>query len=337
MKILFNTHFHAFQNMGGGEVVLLRTKEALEAKGIQVDLFDQWTSKLSNYDVIHDFSSLSWRNWHVYKSFGAKLAVTPVMWPKIQFPYPQLELIKGGLKYLSGIRSPEANFKEALKLPDIFFPTTLQEQLRIQTRYHLHDESRFQVIPNGVSLPPKGDIENSFIKEFKTEDYLLYVGRISPLKNVKMIIQAAKAAQKKLIIIGSHDIQNQNYANEVAQEASDTIKIISSVPSQSTLLHDAYRGAHAVIVASHFETCSLVGLEAATHNKPLIMTSAGATTEIYKDFVTYVDPTNLQSLIDAIHKIWPEKTNEKLKSHVENTYSWDRIADQLIESYQKLL
>ena len=55
MKILFNTYYHAFQNPGGGEIVLLKTMEALQRKGIQVELFNKWKTNLREYDLIHNF------------------------------------------------------------------------------------------------------------------------------------------------------------------------------------------------------------------------------------------------------------------------------------------
>ena len=57
MKILFFAYPSAFQAPGGGEVLLLKTKEALESKGIFVKLFDQWNDKLKDYDILHVFGT----------------------------------------------------------------------------------------------------------------------------------------------------------------------------------------------------------------------------------------------------------------------------------------
>ena len=56
MKILFNSNNSGFQAPGGGEILLLKTKEFLIKKGIKVKLFDQWSDKLEDYDIFNKLS-----------------------------------------------------------------------------------------------------------------------------------------------------------------------------------------------------------------------------------------------------------------------------------------
>ena len=46
MKIALNTYQAAYQNPGGGEVVLNKHYEHLRTKGHHVELFNQWTTNL---------------------------------------------------------------------------------------------------------------------------------------------------------------------------------------------------------------------------------------------------------------------------------------------------
>ena len=55
MKILFNNSNIGFQHPGGGEVLLLKTKEYLEKAGIKVKLFNPWEDKLNDFDLLHNF------------------------------------------------------------------------------------------------------------------------------------------------------------------------------------------------------------------------------------------------------------------------------------------
>lgn len=338
MKILFNTHYHAFQNPGGGEVVLDKTMEALLAKGIDVVKFDQWKTKICQFDILHDFSSLSWRNWEGYKKYGVKLVVTPVMWPNTTFLKPQREFAKAGLKNLIGVKSPEVNMWNAMRLPDLFCPTSKMEMDRIMKFFYLRDSAKFKVIHNGLSVKSvEKNRRNSFVEKFGVEDYFLFVGRLSPLKNVHRIIEATLAEGKNLVVIGDADLIDLSYAGNLKNRYSDKVTFIPHLPHQSDLLFDAFRGAKALIVASLFETCSLVGMEAGALGTPVIMTESGATKEIYSDFVHYVKPLDVYTIQEAIKKVCSETPSDKLRNHIIANYSWDRVADDLINAYSKVL
>ncbi len=339
MKILFNTYIHAFQNPGGGETVLLKTKEALEKKGITVDLFDQWKMKISDYDIMHDFSSINWRYWESFKGCGVKLAVTPVQWPNDSFPKPIEEKTKSIIKNVLGYSSPEVNIWNAMRIPDIFFPTTQMEMDKILNYYELPKNTKYKVIYNGIDSPTKIDLEeNSFFKKFQINDYLLYVGRISPLKNVEFIIESALATNSKLVLVGTADITDAEYAKKLKEKYQHKVIFVGALPSQSKILTDAYKGAKALIVASFFETCSLVGLEAGSLGIPVIMTEAGATKEIYQNHVQYINPYQKETLISAIKNISSIGIKDySLQKYILDNFSWDKVADALITSYLDLL
>lgn len=58
MKVAFYVYPTAFQNPGGGEVQLLKTKEALEKLGVPIKLFDIWNDRLRDFDILHVFGSV---------------------------------------------------------------------------------------------------------------------------------------------------------------------------------------------------------------------------------------------------------------------------------------
>ena len=219
MKILFNTYYHAFQNPGGGEIVLLKTMEALQRKGIQVELFNKWKTNLREYDLIHNFSTLNYRDWDGFKSFCPKLIVTPVMWPDVNINKIIKERITQITKTLIGLTSSEVNVQNALLNVDCFFPTTEMEKNRIIKRYGL-EQSNFKVIYNGIDQPPNESSTNLFKEKYHLENYFLFVGRISPLKNVDKFISAAKIIDKTIVLIGGSDQQDLLFSiNLKAREA----------------------------------------------------------------------------------------------------------------------
>ena len=73
MKILFNTCFSAFFQKGGGEIQLLKSKEALEKLGHTVSLYNHWQPQ-TDFEIFHQFSIESGVEQVVrkYKEMGKK-------------------------------------------------------------------------------------------------------------------------------------------------------------------------------------------------------------------------------------------------------------------------
>ena len=82
MRVLFNTYPVAFGCPGGGEIQLLRSKQALEALGVEVLLFDPWRPQFESVDVVHYYSvqggSMNFCDY--VKNIGLPLLISPVLW-----------------------------------------------------------------------------------------------------------------------------------------------------------------------------------------------------------------------------------------------------------------
>lgn len=332
MKVLFNTYPFAFQNPGGGEIIILRLKENLEKLGVKVDCFNQWQSKFSEYDIIHEFSTLQWNAWAGYKLYGPKLVVTPTHWPKNIFPHSYIDRCKNFLKV--NLLNQKNTFHQAWELPDLIFPTSSIELNRIKNFYNIK-HNRFKVIPNGTELKNLNSVsKNAFAERHQINNYLLFVGRITPIKNLLSLIEAVNQTQEKLVIIGDPNSDDTNYYEQCQRIANSNIKFIPSIPHESDLLWSAYMGAKAVIVPSYFETCSLVGLEAASVGTNVIMTELGATKEVYKDKVQFINPHSIDSIKTEILNL---KKNDNLKDFITQNYSWDKISRDVLAGYESVL
>ncbi len=85
LTVLFNTYPVAFDCPGGGEVQLLNYKEALEAAGVRVLLYDVWHAReqLDAADIVHYFSVQggSWRFCgHIRDVRKLPLVLSPIIW-----------------------------------------------------------------------------------------------------------------------------------------------------------------------------------------------------------------------------------------------------------------
>jgi hypothetical protein len=62
MRVLFATYSSAFQNPGGGEIVLLSLKRELQTLGHAVELYNPWKHHFADFERIHYFSSVELRS-----------------------------------------------------------------------------------------------------------------------------------------------------------------------------------------------------------------------------------------------------------------------------------
>jgi len=338
MKILFNTFYHAFQNPGGGEVVLQKTFEHLKRLNVEVVLFNKWETKMNQFDIIHNFGTPNYREWEGFKTYCPKLVVTPVLWPSTN----KLDVLNFKLKHqfktIVGQDNPENNIVSAFNFVDRFFPSTSMEANRINQYYDVPFE-KMQTIYNAVELPQKESLVNTFKAKHNFENYFLFVGRISPLKNVHSIIEAVNLCNKKLVIIGQADRTDYEYEKSLREKYKDYSNIFFAGPiyNDPVLLSDAYYGASGVIVASMFETFSLVGLEAGVRKIPVFMTEVGATKEVYQDKATFINPNSVFDIAEKISKEISAEQVEAMQKLIVENYTWDQVVKKLINSYEEIL
>lgn len=338
MKILFNTYSTAFQNPGGGEVIILKLKEYLEKKGHVVDLFNQWEHKIAEYDLVHEFSLLNWRNWNNYKLHKRPFVLTPTSWMRTSPSYKLKYYAKEKFKIMLSKNKSYPSLINEINLPDMICPTTKLESERLINFFGEQLSPKVKVIHNGIDVIDASVVDTSeFIERFKPkENFLLFVGSIRPNKNVEVAIEMAKAAGRQIYIVGGVSEEFSEYSNKLKSYASEDVVFTGYIPGGSNLLLGAYKLASAIIIPSDFETCSLVGLEAGLFGTQSFITKHGGTKEIYKDYANYIDPENINECIDFITRAKIEK-NQELQHYIQQNYSWEKIADEYLSIYKKVL
>jgi len=334
MKILFNTYQYAFQNAGGGEIVLLKTKEYLEKRGHEVHLFDKWKHKIRDYDIVHDFSLLDWRAWDYYQAAGVPLVLTPTCWPAINFRARLSVRIKAFMRSLSYQSTHPETLYHHLRIPCKITPTSYLEKNRILKLYGSELKNKMTVIPNGIDRPNLETTTNSFQNKYGNSPYVLYVGSIAPNKNTQLAIKMAQACNIKIYLIGDASVGNKKYYEECLKLQNEKVQFLGRLPHDAQLLADAYRGAQVLLVPSHFETCSLVALEAGAFGTNVVLTKHGGTKEIFKDYVYYVEPADFQECCEQLTKALKETSkNTALQKFILENYTWDKIVESLEQVY----
>src|SRR3990167_6890604 len=155
MKIAFFTYPSAFQNVGGGEILLLKLREYLIKQGVEVDLFDSWNASIQNYDWLHVFGSVKdcLGLVQVARKRKVRVAITPLLWSDVRralFTHGSLLtkadfLVRHGIKWFWPA-FPSAR-RQLLTLSDVIFQNSEIEKRQIGRLFAINP-SKMRVVPN---------------------------------------------------------------------------------------------------------------------------------------------------------------------------------------------
>lgn len=317
MKVLFNTWSGAFFNPGGGEVQLLSTKLAMEARGVEVDLYNQWAPQ-KDIDLFHQFSIQYGVNYVVdaYKQLGKKVALSTILWADI----PQSE------HYYWQIR-------DLLVKSDILFTNSDAESQKISKGFDI-DLGKFHKTRNSITndFLSMGDAE-LFKKEYGIDgDFVLTVGNIDRRKNTGMLVDVCKELGLKLVVIGA--IRDFEYFKEFSSSYGG-VNFLGAV-SDPTLIKSAYRACRVFALPSLCETPGIAALEAASQNASLVITNQGSTEEYFEDYAVYVDPNSRDSLKNGLRAGMERTVSSTQSEYIRGQYTWDRTALDVLDGYSKI-
>lgn len=344
-RVAFYVYPTAFQHPGGGEVQLLKTKEALETLlGTQVRLFDQWSDNFSDFDILHTFgsvkdclnmildarekgvknalSTICWYSWksavHTYGSWTDAGASLLRQFAKSYFPF------------LPSKR------KSMMDHSDILFPNSQTEADQL-VRYFCVPREKIFVVPNGVDPIFANAGPDAFVEKYGLKDFILCVGRIEPRKNQLNMIRALKGCKIPLVIIGDYVDQYRKYYEACRLEAGDGVYFLGSIPHDSEILRAAYAACNTFLLPSWLETPGLAALEAALAGAKVVITDQGATREYFSAFATYVTPDNLSNIRNKTLKTFEKPKSTQLKAHIQNNFLWENAAKKTLEGYELIL
>lgn len=204
-------------------------------------------------------------------------------------------------------------------------------------------KKKIVIIPNGLddfwmrNMVPKRTLVRR--KTFN----LLFVGRIIPLKNIDLIIDAVKALKKKarfdikLTIVGGMSVGNEMYYHKFLQkiEGCEYIDYCNEIRDKEILL-EIYRNADAFILPSKAELFGVTYLEALSQGLPVIYSSSSG----IKGFIEHqnvgveLDALDAVSVARAIEKVYMEYDQFEISREFIKTFDWDEISRCLIQYYQ---
>jgi glycosyltransferase involved in cell wall biosynthesis len=179
------------------------------------------------------------------------------------------------------------------------------------------------VIPNAIT-------HTDFEMKTAKQDYLLYLGRISPDKGIELAIQVAEYTKKKLLIAGPGDLASIGYPH-----IPDHAELVgyADLERRKQLMADA----SALIAPTYYiEPFGNVVVEAQMSGTPVITTDWGGFVDNVKQGVTGFRCKDFRSFTDAVNGLSELNPEDCRRWAVEN-FSDDPVHDLYDQWFKKII
>lgn len=176
------------------------------------------------------------------------------------------------------------------------------------------------------------------------KQFIMYVGRPLPHKNLSRLIDAFAMLQKShpeliLALAGKKYAMYDIHENRIKKLGIKNILFTDFVSDAQ--LRWMYENCAAYIFPSLSEGFGLPALEAMLHGAPVVSSTATSLPEVCGDAAEYFDPYSPEDIAAKIDKvISDEKLRKDLieRGHKQaRKFSWERMARQTLEVYEKAL
>lgn len=231
----------------------------------------------------------------------------------------------------------------ALAQADLVLTVSDYSRRTIQEHFGLGRE-RLRVITEAASpqFKPDGDVNQG-------EPYVLYVGGISPNKNLLRLIRAfgkAKSAfpQLRLILAGDHLGDGFKSCYEELTEEINTRGLAADVHFAGFVPEDAlpalYSGASLFAFPSLDEGFGLPVLEAMACGTAVVASAGNSLEEVVGDAAVLVDPLDEADIARGLAEVLtdPARARELRKKSLlrASEFSWGHSANQLVEVFHEM-
>jgi glycosyltransferase involved in cell wall biosynthesis len=328
VRVCFATYPTAFQEPGGGERVLDQLAAALERRDVEVTRFDQWSTRLGDFDVLHYFSSYGSDLFPLLRRHVNRLAVTPFIWPELP---PLISALRRLRHAAAPVLGPAPAPYDAV---DLIFPTSHREAELLVRNYSVLAE-RIAIVPHGADLRFAAEPSGEFARVNGLGRYILCPGRIDPNKNQLRVIHALADEDVDLVILGDVAAGEEAYGGACRRAAGPRTHFLPSLPPGSDLLIDAVAGAACVVIASVYELCSLSALEAGVAGVPIASTTGGGMFEHLAPWASFFDPRSEHELRRAVIQSTGKGRSRLQSIEFAERFSWESVAEQTLAAYRQ--
>ena len=333
MKILIDHQLPFLLAHGGLQIQIERTKQALEALGVEVEYLRWWDDSQSG-DIIQFFGRANPSHIDFAHTKGMKYVMSELFTGQGSRTPSQLRL-QGGLEkvlrkvipatFLTGFRW------DAYKKTDALLVGTPWEA-EVARLLFAPPPEKIHIVPNGVEdlffLDPNSEAS-------RRSKELVCTATITPRKRVLELAEAAILAETPLRILGAPYGEADPYYRRflvLAGQRPDLIRYTGALKDRAELAR-AYKEARGFVLLSTMETRSLSSEEAAAAGCPLFLSDLPWARSTFGRTAIYCPIGNTASTASALRKFYQEAPALPTPAM---PCRWGDVADQLVRIYQKL-
>jgi glycosyltransferase involved in cell wall biosynthesis len=180
--------------------------------------------------------------------------------------------------------------------------------------------------------------------ELVGKQFLMYVGRPTPHKNLPMLIDAFVELKQEhpdlqLVLAGKTDSNYKRIARDVRRREVEDVMFTDYISDGK--LRWLYEHCAAYVFPSLSEGFGLPGLEAMANGAPVASSNATCLPEVYGDAARYFDPTDVSEMVKSINYLLTNEQGRKKQIELgyqqAKKYSWKRMAEQTLQVYKDAL
>jgi glycosyltransferase involved in cell wall biosynthesis len=343
-----------YEDVNGAQVVRVPTAKpsvGFKERTLKELLFGSTTASYINregFDIVHvntawvGFTLALRRSAGKLKSQGFVYTCHNGLWPedKVHMGEKIVRLVEG----------------YTMKIADtvIALNKTMQKALTEKAKIDLR---KMVIVPNGVDTEffRPGVKDGQILSRYGLEEqnYILFVGRVSPEKGVHILLQAFKQIVNdipkdfKLVIAGPltstfNSAEISGYAKAVMSYTKEKLseRVVFTGEIDKNSLRILYSNAYCFVLPSLAEAFPMVLLEAMASGTPPICSTAGGMPDIVIDGVNgllfrkgdWRDLAN-KLLLLVQSKNTRNKLAQNAREFVERNYSWKIVSLEIIKAY----
>jgi glycosyltransferase involved in cell wall biosynthesis len=331
MRVTFVVPYAGGIVRGGLEIQADKTRAALAARGVEVDLLTPQTRTVG--DLVHFFGTFDY-----YATLGADLVrrgipyvCSPVFLPKDTGTKLRLSAYRKRLLTHNFPRGQRRLYRQAALL--ITLSRKEEDNLRAFFGERLPPLAR---VPNGVdSRFFEADPAEARRELALPEEFVLSTGRIEPRKNQLALIQALKGTGVRMAFAGP--VGDPSYYEECRSQAVDAV-FLRDLPFEGSLLPSLYAAAKVFALPSHMEVLSLSALEAAAAGARLVLSNTWGAEEHFAPDAVFVSPTSQRAIREAVLSAMAQpRPGREQSDRFRERYSWDAVAALVHRQYERAL
>lgn len=243
---------------------------------------------------------------------------------------------KGGFRRM-------ALLKRLFKKPDLFLAPSKE---LLHTPFEIRAQKQF--IPNGVDQTKyrfnsvARDEKRNELSIGENEQVAIITRRLVEKNGVIYLARAVPHIDNtglRFIVIGDGP-ERKKIENEFRKNCGDRVVFTGNKPHDEII--DYYSAADFSILPSLMEATSISGLEAMSSGLPIVGTRVGGIPELIKNgengyLCNPADPHDLADKINLLLAGNMKALGANSRRMVENEFSWSRIGEKTIDSYEMIL